>query len=155
MKKLLAIAALALACTAQAQEVKGIQLGQSEEEVKSRFHPNELRFMTIAGVDSMYRGVSPVKFKDGKVKAIIFFFRPGMYEVMRDAFISKYPEMRCKKETVRNRMNAEFENETCIHKNLRIERYSTDLDTSILTLVDREEAMREMNQQRSKAKDDI
>lgn len=166
-KSALALSALLfVSASAFAQEIKGVTLGMTHEEVLA-VNPNLLcpnvtvtmcrdkEAVTVAGVPSLYK-TSPVKFNDeGKVESFVFFFSAKSFDTVRDAFQAKYPEMECVSTEVQNRMGVSFTNQTCAFKNLRMQKFVGNVDTSAVSIIDRDAIAKKVQKQKAKAASDI
>jgi len=152
MKLLTALVLLALSTTAYAQNIKGIELGKTPEEIgaglgqhllssNAPMSPAEsqalvaknIKNFTIAGVQyaTLFRGAvqengAPIEnmltMKDGKLSQFIFIFATDRFDVIQASFQSKYPDMKCVDSTVQNAYGASYLQTTCTYQDLTIYR---------------------------------
>lgn len=139
---------------AQAQEIKGIEAGMTREQVQALF-PDGFKGLTVAGIRSIYPNAKFVSYYNDKVLSFTFFFDPSDFETMRTAFKTKYPELTCTDSAVQNRMGATFTQTECVYKNLSLRRFTSSIDTSVVSLHDSEEFARRRAANSEKAKGDL
>lgn len=156
--KLITVFCLLAATSAFSQEIKGIRLGMTREEVIAvdpNIVANSIR-LTVAGVSSKYIHSSPVKFNaEGKVNAFIFFFSAESFDTVRDAFQAKYPSMKCVQTQVQDRMGASFTDETCVYQSLMLEKFVNDIKTSAISLEDERDLIEKAAKRKAKAASDL
>jgi hypothetical protein len=135
--------------------IKGIYLGMSKAEFDEFIPDITYRSWTVGGVKSKHVGSAATpKFEDGKLVSFLFWFDSSEYESVRNAVASKYPKLRCKNSTAQNHYGASFKNERCtLGTEFSIERYSSDIETSSLSMISNEELKKLEAELRSKLND--
>lgn len=154
MKKLVGATVLAMASAttfAQNVEIKSIRIGMTKAEF-NKHYPKGVRALTIAGIQS--KDVAPtVKFVDGVLDTFLFVFPSEHYETVRDAIKAKYPELPCRRSTIKTRVGAEFAQEECGHETFVVSRYVDDIDTSVVAMVSKRALNQETKDRQKKAGD--
>ena len=136
---LLTLSALIYSTTAFGQgiEIKGLSLGMTKTEIEKKFGTLPLNNFTIADVPGKF----PVKleFYEGKLDELMFFFSAKSFKDVRQAVVSKYPELKCTDNTVSDNMGASYKQVNCKLEDmlgmLKLDRYVRDTDTSALILM--------------------
>ena len=139
-------------------EIKGIKLGMTEEEliplIGNRIRPQDF---SIAGVKARTPPAIFDEFIDGKLSSFTFLFSANSFYTVVIALREKYREIRCVETEVQNRMGAKFTQEDCkLSSNsgvLTIQRYYTDLNTSVLKMRSHETLERARKEIEGKKKD--
>lgn len=160
MKKIFAAVLFAATTTVFASadvEIKGLKLGMTREEVQA-LHPAGTKgeIFTVAGVKSKYAHSNVEQYNsDGKVIAVMFFFDRDNFEQVFDAVKGKYPKMNCETSSVSNAMGATFQKIECRHGSLKITNMVSDINTSLLSIVDAEHAIKAVNERRAQSRGDL
>lgn len=122
---------------AQNIEINGLQLGMTKTEIEKKFGVLPLDDFKIANVSGKF----PVRlaFHEGKLDELMFFFSSNSFNDVRQAVISKYPELRCTNSIVTSPAGAKYEQVNCKLEDqlgkLKLDRFVMDVDTSVLILM--------------------
>lgn len=166
--KTLILALAVVGLNAYAQEIKGLSLGMSKTEVMALFPDSKpmsasiskddkhLVPLTVANIESKYRNSGAlITFSEDKLVSFQFYFKSEEFDSMRRAIREKYPELQCSDSTVTNRMGAEFTDTKCQYKNLRLDRFIGDINTSMVGMVDPSFLTKKYDSQTKKAVGDL
>ena len=128
-------------------EVKGIQLGMTEDQVLAIVGSKTPRDLVIAGVPSYYAqdrnmpfdpGVQFLYDEQGHLSKFMFLFKSVGFTDVQAAFQQKYKAMRCLGSEVKTRAGGALNQVQCALKtdvgNLFLERFAGDSDTSALSM---------------------
>lgn len=162
MKLNTSIAALLITCTSATafgagEDIKGIKLGASREEIAALF-PEGTNKITIAEVTRIGSKVLPIEdyTADGKVKRVSFTFSSNLWHVMRDAVKQKYSKkFKCSESVVQNGFGAQFTQIECEAGDIQLTKYSGDLETSTISMFDYAAYKREEAAYKMTAKKDL
>jgi hypothetical protein len=115
---------------AQDIDIKGLKLGMNQYEVAAVMP--DPRHFTIADVPPLYPPA--LEYRDMRLTSFIWFFNPGSYETVRDAFLAKYPVLKCTQSELQNGFGATFPQEQCRLGLLVVERYTGSTDVGSVYL---------------------
>ena len=154
MKIILAIAAMvAMHLTAYSQapkakgkaagpvvEIKGLRLGMPEAEAAAIYRA--MPDVTVAGASPKFaEDPNPLglKYENGALSQLVFFFAPADFDQVRSALKTKYPSLKCETSSVNNRAGAKFTQEECKLASgdtmLSLSKFVNDIQTSALTMM--------------------
>jgi hypothetical protein len=118
-------------------EINGLRLGMTETEIEKKFGALPLNNFQIANVSGKF----PVRlaFHEGKLDELMFFFSSKNFNDVRQAVISKYPELKCAESPVTSPTGAKYYQVNCKLEEqfgtLKLDRFVRDIDTSALILI--------------------
>lgn len=148
-------------------EVKGLQIGMTEEQIVAAIGSMTPRGLTIAGVPSFYAdnhrlpldpGVE-IQMEDGKLARFTFLFKARYFEPLQQTFSEKYPAMRCSDSSVTTGSGARLTQTECelqdAQSRLSVRRFVGDINTAGLVLESREHTSREAVRAREVRRKDI
>ena len=158
MKKMVAMGVMALfASSIFAQtpriSIKGIEIGLTKEEIKAVTGIDEdMLVMNVAGVKVAMR----LRYRGGKLEMAMGTYSPVEFEIIKEAFSSKYQKIQCQNSSVQNNMGAKFDQVDCSYMDseavLEIRKYM-DTNRGSLKIKSRETFEREVNELKSKKND--
>lgn len=154
MRYLVCLALVALCTSVCAQEaivIKGLYMGMPQADFNREF-PSGVDEMTVAGVRP--KGRTGVMFRDRKLSFFTFPFDPSQYAQVKEAVVSKYPDLRCSTSVVQTRMGVKHDQEECVLRELTLSRYSDSVTTGTLTMVSKE-LEQQIEGEKKKGKSDI
>lgn len=119
-------------------EIKGLAVGMTEEEVATASRAQGE--FTVGAVASKYSHSDvSLKFFEGRLDTLYFFFAPAGFSDVLAAVKSKFPAIKCSESKTQNRMGAQFLQVECELKqagaSLSIRRLAGDIETSSLSLI--------------------
>jgi hypothetical protein len=126
---------------AQNIDIRGIQIGMSQEEVDEKVGPK--KDFTIAGVKSMYSEIAlRTEYRNGKLDQLTFYFDPRRFDVMLQAVKEKYPRVACEDIPIPGAKDASFKQTRCFVSDevatLQLIRFVIDARTSALKLLSKQ-----------------
>ncbi|KAF0216679.1 MAG: hypothetical protein FD174_3616 [Geobacteraceae bacterium] len=129
----------------------------TKTEIEKKFGALPLNNFTIANVSGKF----PVRlaFHEGKLDELMFFFSSNSFNDVRQAVISKYPELKCTNSTVTSPTGAKYKQVNCKLEDqlgtLRLDRFVRDIDTSALILISHRLFQELENKRKEKQKDNL
>ena len=81
MKRLIYLLAMLFAASAQAQEIKGISIGMTKEQMLA-LYPDGTKNLTVGGISSD-DGMDPVQYTNDRVTGFAFRFSGDHFEEMK------------------------------------------------------------------------
>lgn len=128
-------------------DIKGIRLGMSQFDIQDKHGQLPLQNFTLGGVRSKY-SIDP-DFLNGEMQAMRIYFDSAGFDQVRDVVHKKYPRLTCKDSIVSNAMGARFTQTECLLRGsdgiLALRRFTSEISTSLLSLIGNAELARRRN----------